>query len=85
MNRFSYRVVNRFRRREGDDVFDLMIGIDGVQRRTRQSLDRPAESAAKRRISTLRAAAAEALRTLANRLEPVGTPATNDGAEPVSS
>ena len=66
-------------------MFDLMIGIDGVQRRTRQSFDRPAESAAKRRISTLRAAAAEALRTVADRLEPVGTPAPNDAAEPLSS
>jgi hypothetical protein len=58
-------------------VFDLMIGIDNVQRRTRRSFDSHDQKAPKRRIVLVRAAAAARLRTLADRLEPVsaGRPA----------
>jgi hypothetical protein len=53
-------------------MLDLMIGIDGVQRRTRRSLDETSP-ARRRRVAVVRTTAATALRVLADRLEPVGT------------
>lgn len=53
-------------------MFDLMIGTDAVQRRTRRSFDSHDQKASKRRVVLVRATAAARLRTLADRLEPVG-------------
>jgi hypothetical protein len=53
-------------------MFDLMIGIDGVRRRTRRSFDGDALPAPNRRLGSVRLTAAAALRSLAERIEPIG-------------
>jgi hypothetical protein len=57
-------------------VLDLMIGIDGVQRRTRQTFNRNNQQARKRPTATVRTTVAATLRALADRIEPVGAAAT---------
>lgn len=69
-------------------MFDLMIGTDAVQRRTRQSLETEARQAPKRnrgRVAlVVRVTTAAGLRALADRLEPVGAGRTSEpaGAHP---
>ena len=58
-------------------MIDLMIGIDGVQRRTRKTFDDGKDQRARQRpVATVRTTTAATLRALAERIEPVGTPAT---------
>ena len=51
-------------------MFDLMIGIDGVQRRTRRSLEGRRTGAPQRSIGFVRVSVALGLRALADRIEP---------------
>jgi hypothetical protein len=53
-------------------VFDLIIGIDGAQRRTKRSFDDGPRQPRRRGVTRVRAAAASRLRGLADRIEPVG-------------
>ncbi len=64
-------------------MFDVMIGTDAVRRRTRRSFEADARQAPKRnvgRVAVMRATAAAGLRTLADRLEPVGAGRTSEPA-----
>ena len=53
-------------------MFDLMLGTDAVQRRTRRTFESQAKPASKRRVAAVRLGAAARLRALADRIEPVG-------------
>jgi hypothetical protein len=65
-------------------MFDLMIGTDAVQRRTRRSFETQARRAPKRPVAAVRLGAAARLRALADRIEPVGAGGTPEvaGAHP---
>jgi hypothetical protein len=53
-------------------MFDLMLGIDGVQQRTKRTFETRTPKAPKRRVVLVRVTVAAGLRALADRLEPVG-------------
>jgi hypothetical protein len=61
-------------------MFDLMIGTDAVQRRTKRSFVTQTEPAPKRRVARVRRNAAAGLRGLADRIEPVGAGRTSEPA-----
>jgi hypothetical protein len=51
-------------------MFDLMIGIDSVQRSTRRAFPRRSAAPARAKVGSVRVYAAAALRALADRIEP---------------
>jgi hypothetical protein len=53
-------------------MFDLMIGADAVQRRTKRAFETQVQRSPKRRVAGVRLGAAAGLRALADRIEPVG-------------
>jgi len=62
-------------------MFDLMIGIDGVQRRTRRSFEQGSSRSRKRHSAAWRTTVAAALRAAADRVEPAGVAAQAVGGE----
>ena len=61
-------------------MFDLMLGTDAVQRRTRQAFASQDRRAPKRRVTLMRVSAAARLRALADRIEPVGAGGASEPA-----
>jgi hypothetical protein len=51
-------------------MFDLIIGIDNVQRSTRRGFQRPSAPSRRAKAARVRTYAAAALRALADRVEP---------------
>jgi hypothetical protein len=61
-------------------MFELMIGIDAVQRRSGRSFGAHRRPAPKRRVAAVRLSAAAILRALADRIEPLGAGRTPEPA-----